>query len=333
MKAAYYERKGDPRQVLTVGDLPTPEVAPGQVRVRVRVSAINPSDTKTRQGWDGDRGMSFPRVIPHNDGAGEIDQVGEGVSQGRVGERVWVFQAQREGRAFGTAAEFVVIPARNAVRMPDTASFDDGASMGVPGMTAHHLLFQDGAIHGKTILVQGGAGSVGHLAVQLARWAGAQVIATAGSEEQMRIARDCGAHQVLNYKTQDVPAEVKSFLGRDQGVDRVVEVSLVRNLDVDARVLRPSGVLSTYMVQDDPINPSVVDLRQLLMKDLTVHFILVYAMSKEKHAQAITDLSAALAAGTLKPRISSRFPLDAIAEAHEVVGTAGAGGKVLVDIA
>ncbi len=266
MKAAYYERKGDPHEVLRVSELPDPEPGPGEIRVRVRVSAVNPSDTKTRQGWGGQDTMPFPRIVPHNDGAGEIDLVGPGVPEGRVGERVWVFEAQRDGRAFGTAAEYVVVPAGNAVRLADEASFDDGASLGVPGMTAHHLLFADGAIQGKTILVQGGAGSVGHLAVQLARWAGARVIATVGSSAQAEVARACGAHHVIDYKAQDVVAEVSRFTGENAAVDRVVEVAFVKNLDIDAKVLKPSGAISTFMVDEDPSHPPAVNLQQLAAK-------------------------------------------------------------------
>ena len=277
--------------------------------------------------------MPFPRVIPHNDGAGEVDAVGPGVPEGRVGERVWVYEAQRDGRAFGTAAEYVVVPAANAVRLADEASFDDGASLGVPGMTAHHLLFADGAIQGKTVLVQGGAGSVGHLAVQLARWAGARVIATVGSDAQAEVARACGAHCVIDYKAQDVVAEVRRFTGRDAAVDRVVEVAFVKNLDIDAKVLKPSGAISTFMVDEDPSHPPAVNLQQLAAKDATVHFVLVYAMSRARHEMAIADLTAAMQAGALKPRIARRFPLDAIAEAHTLLGTGGAGGKVVLDVA
>jgi len=333
MKAAFYERKGDPKDVLRIGEVPTPEPGPGEVRIRVRVSAINPSDTKARQGWGGQEAMPFPRIVPHNDGAGEIDRVGPGVPERRIGERVWIYEAQRAGRAFGTAAEHVVVPAANAVHLPDQASFDDGASLGVPGMTAHHLLFQDGAIQGQTVLVQGGAGSVGHLAVQLARWAGATVIATVGSESQADVAHACGAHHVIDYKAQDVVAEVRRITGEDAGVDRVAEVAFVKNLDVDAKLLRPSGVISTFVVDEDPSHPPAVNLQQLAAKDATVHFVLVYAMSRARHEQAIADLTAALGAGVLRPRIARRFKLNEIVQAHELLGTAGAGGKVLVDIA
>ena len=332
MRAAWYERKGPPREVLQIGDMPDPHPGPGEVRVRVRVSAVNPSDTKQREGWGGG-GMPHPRVVPHNDGAGEIDAVGPGVPGGRVGERVWIYEAQRDGRAFGTAAELVVVPSDNAVRLPDAAGFDDGASLGVPGMTAHRLLFADGGVQGRTVLVQGGAGSVGHMAVQLARWAGARVVATVGSGEQAEVARACGAHLVVDYKRDDVAARVRAFTGRDAGVDRVVEVAFAKNLDLDARVLAPNGVISTYMVDEDLTRPPALNLQQLLVKDITVRFTLVYAMPRQAHEQAAADLNAALSAGALKPRIARRFPLAAIAEAHELLGTGGAGGKVVLDVA
>ena len=331
MKAAYYESKGEPREVLRVGDVPDPVPGPGEVRVRVAVSAVNPSDTKQRAGWGSGKALPFSRIVPHNDGAGTVDAVGPGVDESRVGERVWVYEAQRDGRAFGTAAERVVVPSVNAVPLPGGASFDDGASLGVPGMTAHRLLFQDGGIQGQTVLVQGGAGSVGHLAVQLARWAGARVIATVGSDDQAKVATNCGAHHVLNYKTDDVAAGVESFAGR-HAVDRVVEVAFAKNLDVDAAVLRRSGVISTYSVDEDAGPSDGLKLWPLLLKHVTIHLVLVYVMPSEAHARAAADLNAALAAGALQPRIARRFSLDQIADAHELLGTGGAGGKVLIDI-
>ena len=332
MKAAFYEKKGLATDVLLIGDIPTPEPGFGEVKVKVFVSAINPSDTKTREGWGGNTEMPYPCIIPHNDGAGRIESVGVGVPQERIGERVWIFEAQLNGRAFGTAAEYVVIPSENAVRLPDNASFDDGASLGVPGMTAHRLLFADGAIHGKRILVQGGAGSVGHLAVQLAHWAGAQVIATVSSDSQAEIAKACGASLVLNYKTDDVAREICNFTGKENSIDRIVEVAFVKNLDLDARVLAPNGIISTYAIDEDPSHPPAVNLQQLVPKDVTVHFTLVYSMPKAAHEAAALDLNAAIEVGALKPRIAKRFALDEIIKAHELLGTGGAGGKVLIDI-
>jgi NADPH2:quinone reductase len=332
MRAAYYEAKGPALQVLKVGDIPESQPGPGEVRVRVAVSAINPSDTKLRDGWGGDLSMPFPRIVPHNDGAGVIEAVGSGISASRVGERVWMYEAQRDGRAFGTAAETVVLPSANAVPLPDSASFDDGASLGVPGMTAHRLLFGDGGIQGQVVLVQGGAGSVGHLAVQLARWAGATVIATTGSPDQAAFAADCGAHLVLDYRKDDVVSRVEKFLGTKFGVDRVVEVAFARNVEIDTKLLKRNGVISTYSISDET-TPTPISLWPLLIKGITVHFTLVYAMPRAAHERAASDLNAALAAGALRPRIARRFPLSEIAAAHALLGTGGMGGKVLIDVA
>ena len=198
-------------------------------------------------------------------------------------------------------------------------------------MTAHRPVFADGGVQGLTVLVQGGAGSVGHLAVQLARWGGARVIATAGSDAQTKVARECGAHHVLSDRSDDVAAEVLAPTGGSR-VDRVVEVAFARNLDVDARALRPSGTLATYSISEDATHPESPNLQQLLTKDVAMRFTLVYAMPWEAHERAARDLGAALAAGALRPRIAARFPLERIAEAHGMLGTGGAGGKVLVDI-
>jgi NADPH:quinone reductase len=332
MKAAYYTRKGSPHAVLHVGDLPDPVAGPGDVRVRVHVSAVNPSDTKQRQGWGGQGAMPYPKIVPHNDGAGVIDQLGADVPRHRLGERVWVFEAQRDGRAFGTAADYVIVPAVNAIRLPDSASFDDGASMGVPGMTAHRLLIRDGDIRDKTILVQGGGGSVGHIAIQLARRAGAHVIATVGSERQAQIARDSGAHHVIDYKREDVVAEVRKFAGSETPIDHIVEVAFAQNLTIDAQLIRPSGAISTFMINEDPDAPLPTNLQLLMAKDISVHFTLVYAMPRAAHDEAAIALTDALATGALKPRIAHRFNLNAIADAHELLGTKDAGGKVLIDL-
>lgn len=332
MRAAYYERKGPAREVLTIGDIPSPALGFRDVRVQVHVSAINPSDTKQREGWGGDASMPYPRIVPHNDGAGVIVEVGAGVDPARMGEHVWVYEAQRDGRAFGTAAEEVVVPEANAIPLPGTSSFEDGASLGVPGMTAHRLLFADGGLQGRTVLVQGGAGSVGHLAVQLARWAGARVIATVGSDEQASVAAECGAHLVLNYKQDDLVTRVTEFTRSPSVVDRVVEVAFAKNLDIDARVLKPGGVISTFTVADDPAHPPALNLQQLLAKNITVHFALIYAMDSAAHRAAARDLNTALSAGALKPRIARRFRLNEVAEAHELLGTGGMGGKAVLSL-
>ena len=271
MRAAYYESKGGP-SVLRVGEVADVAPGPGEVRVRIAASAVNPSDTKAREGWGGASDMPFARVVPHNDGAGTIEAVGPGVPETRIGERVWVFEAQRDGRAFGTAAAFCTVPSRNAVTLPEGVSFEAGASLGVPGMTAHRLVFGGGGVQGRTVLVQGGAGSVGHLAVQLARWGGARVLATVGSDEQAAVARDCGAAFVANYKTDDVPARVADWLGAAGAVDLVVDVAFLANLDANVALLRPNGAIATYSISADA-DETTQDrpmLWPLVMKGLTV---------------------------------------------------------------
>jgi len=244
MKAVYYEQKGPAAKVLQIGDVPDPEPGPGEVRVRVHFSGLNPSDTKARGGWGGMTSMPFPRVVPHQDGAGVIDRAGPGVSQGRIDERVWIYEAQL-GRAFGTAAEYVTVPSENAVRLPDGASFEIGACLGVPAMTAHRCLFADGGIQGQTVLVAGGGGAVGHAAILLAKWAGARVVTTVSRTEQETIALAAGADFVINRKGADVAARIKECIGGAL-VDRVVEVAFEANLDINRAVLKPNGVISSY---------------------------------------------------------------------------------------
>src|SRR5256886_1844126 len=216
MRAAYYERKGPAPKVVVLGELPDPQPAPGEVRVKLHFSGINPTDTKLRGGWDGSTEMPFPRVIPHQDGAGVIDKVGAGVPQTRIGERVWIYEAQR-GRAFGTAAEYVAIPSENAVTLPEGASFETGACLGIAGMTAHRCLFQDGGIQGQTVLVAGGGGAVGHAAIQLAKWGGARVATSVSRPEQEKIAREAGAGPAARRGKEGAAARSKAGT-RGQGL-------------------------------------------------------------------------------------------------------------------
>lgn len=333
MKAAWYERKGVAAEVLRVGELPDPMPGAGEVRVRVRVSGVNPSDTKQRSGWGAYASMPWPRIIPHNDGAGEIESVGPGVPPERVGQRVWIYEAQRDGRAFGTCAAFVVVPAVNAVPLPEGIDYDTGAALGVPAMTAHRCVFIDGPVRGKTVLVAGGAGSVGQCAVQLARWGGAaRVIATAGSDAQAAVARQSGAHVVLNYRDPDLLTRLRDAAGGERAIDRVVEVSFKQNVALDAQVLRPGGSVASYFNSNDGSAEAVVPYQVLSTNCISVHFVLVYTMGPEAHAAAARDTNAALVEGYLQPRIAERFELDRIAEAHERVGLGGAGGKILVEV-
>ncbi|MEP7190543.1 MAG: NADPH:quinone reductase [Roseiflexaceae bacterium] len=329
MRAAWYERKGTAHEVLQIGPMALPELGPGDVRVHIAVSGINPSDTKGRGGAGiGPKTMQFPRVIPHQDGAGVIDAVGAGVPESRVGERVWLYEAQR-GRASGTAAEYVVVPSDNAVRLPAGVSLVDAACLGVPAMTAHRCLFADGPIAGTTIVVTGAAGGVGQYAVQLAKWGGATVIATVSSAEKAAQARSIGADHVINYREEDVAARVQAITD-GAGVDRIVEVAFGANLPASLQILKTNGVIAAYSSDADP--QPTIPFGQFLGKDITVRFVLVYVMGMAAHQAAIKDITTALSAGLLHPVAVQRFALDEIAAAHEAVETGHTAGKVLIDL-
>jgi len=328
MKAVYYERKGPAAEVLVVGQLPEPQPGPGEVRVKLRFSGINPTDTKLRGGWDGDMKMPFARIVPHQDGAGVIDKIGAGVPA-RMGERVWIYEAQR-GRAFGTAAEYLAIPSENAVALPESSSFETGACLGIAGMTAHRCLFQDGGIQGQTVLVAGGAGAVGQAAIQLAKWGGARVVATVSRAEQEKVAREAGADLVVNRKTGDPAESIRAFT-RGVGLDRVVEVAFEANLDLNRAVLKPNGVISTYSSGPRDSAPRI-PFTAVMRQGITVHFVLVYVMPREAHSSAARDLNAALEAGRYRPRVARVFKLDETAAAHEAQESGATLGKLLVGL-
>jgi NADPH2:quinone reductase len=328
MIAAWYEKKGPAREVLQVGELPDTEPGPGEVRVRVAASGVNPTDTKARGALRGNSAMPFPRVVPHQDGAGVIDRVGPGVPAGRVGERVWVYEAQWQ-RPFGTAAHLTTVPQEQAVPLPHRVPFEEGACLGIPAITAHACLFAEGDIAGKTVLVPGGAGAVGFYALQLARLAGARVIATVGSPEQERLVRETGVEQVLDRRAPELDRRIVD-LTEGRGVDRIVEVAFGANLPVDAQVLARGGVISAFAsdAEQEPRLP----FYPLLFKNATVRFVLVYLVSAEAHRAAVLDLSAHLAAGRLRHSIARRFPLSRIAEAHEAMEAGHLNGKVIVEL-
>ncbi len=329
MKAAYYDQKGPASQVLKIGSVPEPQPGPGEVRVKVHFSAVNPSDTKARGGWDGVMQMPFPRVIPHQDGAGVIDRVGPGVPASRTGERVWIYEAQR-GRAFGTCAEYVTLPSENAVPLPDAASFETGACLAIPGMTAHRCLFMDGGIQGQTVLVSGGGGAVGHAAIQLAKWGGARVIATVSRPEQESIARAGGADCIIDRKKENVVGRVREYT-RDEGVDRVVEVAFEANLDLNRAVLKPNGVIATYSSGPADSAPRI-PFSPVMRQGLTMHFVLVYVMPREAHWAAARAVNAALEAGRYRPHVGRTFPLEDAARAHDAQESASVVGKILVAV-
>ena len=329
MQAAWYEQQGAAREVIQYGEMQIPKPGVNEVRVKVYASGVNPSDTKSRSGWGGIT-MSFPRVIPHQDGAGVIESVGEGVSPNRIGERVWIYEAQR-GRAFGTAAEFVVVPDDHAIHLPNNTEFAEGACLGVPAMTAHRCLFADGAIAGQTILVTGGAGAVGYYAVQLAKWADATVITTISRPEQEQLVRSVNADHIINYKTENVIDRIQAITQQERGIDRIVDVDLSANLDITAAVLKPNSAVNTYNI-GSPENRPAIPAQIFLVNGLVLRFVLVYVMPDAAKQQAIRDMTTALAAGALHHNINKRFSLSDVAAAHEAQDSGKMMGKAIVEI-
>lgn len=327
MKAAWFERFGPAREVLEVGEHPRPEPGRGEVLVRLHASGVNPSDVKKRAG-------AFPGllddglVIPNSDGAGMIEAVGEDVSENRVGERVWVYQAQF-ARRFGTAAQYVAVDSRRAAPLPGDTPFEVGACLGIPVMTAHRCVFADGTVEGQAVLVTGGVGRVGHYAIQWARQAGARVIATASSDEDAEACREAGAAQVVNHR-EDGWGEAVLEANDGEAVDRVIDVEFGANLPQVLDCLRTGGVIATYSSTQDP-KPRLPFLQMMYM-DLTVHFVIVYAMPEEAKQQAKSDIDAALRGERLRHRVAHRVPLDEIARANELIEEGGFRGCVVVEI-
>jgi NADPH:quinone reductase len=333
MRAVVYSAAGGPEVLhLVVRDEPQP--GPGEVRVVVAVSGVNPTDWKMRRGE-----LAFPEVVPNQDGAGTIDAVGEDVDPGRIGERVWVWEAawQRPG---GTAQEKVVLPSRQAVRLPRDASFDLGASLGIPALTAHRCLtvaesgpsrLGPGALADRTVLVAGGAGAVGHAAIQLARWAGARVLATVSSKEKAVLAEAAGAELTVNYRDADAASLIRETA--PDGADVVVEVAPAANAQLDAAILAHSGTVAVYAAETENLELVV---RPLMTLNIRYQFVLVYTVPAAIKDAAVEDVTAAVAAGALRVGPEAglplhRFPLERTADAHATVET-GAVGKVLIDI-
>jgi len=320
MKAAIYRSTGAARDVLRVEDVDRPEPGPGEVLVRVRASGVNPTDFKARSG-------AVPRPvdgfqIPHHDGAGVIEAVGPGVDPARAGQRVWLWFAAH-GSRWGTAAEWTVVPSRQAVLLPDGASFELGASLGVPAMTAHRCLSADGPVTGETVLVAGGAGAVGHFAIELAKYAEARVVATVSGPEKAALAAKAGADLVVNYRDPDVIDQIKAFT---PVVDRVAEVALGTNLRLDLALAGPSTVVVCYAADGpDPVIP----VRACMTANVVLRFILLYGVPSTALDAAITDITAALTAGALTEPPVHRFPLSEITAAHEAAER-GVVGKVIV---
>src|SRR5215210_6191130 len=309
MLAAWYERPGPAAEVLQVGEMADPEPGPGEVRVRVSVSGINPGDTKKRGDWVG-YGLPFPRVIPHSDGSGIVDAVGQGVDPGRVGQRVWVHGAQSY-RPFGTAAQLTVVPTDQAVKLPDEVGDETGACLGIPGITAHRAVFGDGPVAGKTVLVQGALGAVGSLAAQLAHWGGATVIGTVTRTRDLDQLGSAVAHRVA--LDADEPAgSIRAHA--PEGVHRIIEVAFSDNADLDAAVAAPGGVIAAYATRgerpDFPFWP-------MLFANVTIRLLGSDDFPHEAKRQAANDLNAAAREGALSIPIGELLPLSRIAEAHD----------------
>jgi NADPH:quinone reductase len=327
MRAAFYETVGPAREVLRVEDLPEPAPAPGEVRVRVQWSGVNPSDVKSRGGLRS-RVLPFPRVIPHSDGMGVVDAVGEGVDRVRIGQRVWLWNAAW-GRPFGTAAQFICLPQRQAVYLPDNVDGEAGACMGIPGLTAMHAVLMDGGVAGKTVFVAGGAGAVGHYAVQLAsRLGAARVISSVSGEAKAALARTAGADDIVNYKTEPLVERVRA-LTAGRGVDRVIEMDVAVNGGADLEMLRPCGEMVAYGSSAQPLN---LPFPVLLAKNIQLKFFMVYHLDEADRAQDQAVLQRMLARGELVHNIALRLPLSQIVQAHEAVEQGQTVGNVVLQV-
>jgi NADPH2:quinone reductase len=325
MRAAYYSEQGAARDVLRVGEQPTPEAGPGEVRVRLRTSGVNPSDWKVRRGGFG-RGLIAPLIIPHSDGAGEIDVVGADVPD-RIGERVWIWNGQWK-RPHGTAAEYIVVPSAQAVRLPQTVSYAEGACLGIPALTAVQAVRLAAIERDSTVLIVGGAGAVANYAIQLAKLRGATVLSTVSSDIKAAHAQRAGADAIINYRDEDVGERVRALSG-GRGVDAVIELDLSRNAKLYPSILRPHASAVVYgMSASEAALPSL----WMMQNSIMLRLFLVYDLTDDDRAAGIAELSKWLEAGRLQHTIAQRFPLERIADAHEVVERGEALGNVVLDI-
>ena len=325
MKVAWYSRNGEARDVLQLDEWPDPSPAPGEVRVKVASSGVNPSDVKSRRG----RTPAWPRIVPHSDGAGVIDAVGAGVPESRVGERVWIWNGQWQ-RPFGTAAEYIVLPSAQAVPLPEGTDFEAGACFGIPALTALQALRLAGDVAGRRVLVTGGGNAVGHYVTQLAVRKGAHVIATAGHPMRQAHARAAGAHEVVDYQHGGVAEQIRA-LTQGQGVDVIIDMDLSGTAGLLARgVLRPHGHLVGYG-SNQPLQVPL-DFRSLLWGSLKLSFFLVYDLLPRDRDATIAELDALLRGGCLQHAIGARFPLTQIADAHEAVEKGSVVGNVVLTL-
>lgn len=328
MKAVWYDRQGPPADVLTFGEIADPEPAAGEVRVRLHASGVNPADCNRRRGAG--YAMEYPRVIPNSDGAGVIDKVGAGVDPGRIGQRVWLYNGQR-GRAFGTASEFITLAAELVSELPGGVGFAEGACLGIPCMTAHLSVFMDGPVADQNVLVTGGAGAVGHYAIQWAKWGGARVATTVSSSAKAEHAARAGADLVVNYRTEDVAARMEAFT-EGRGVDRIVEVDLGGNLTTSLSCLKASAGVIAYYASRGNTNP-VLPAYELMRRNGRVHAIQLPTAPVALRRQAQADILRWLSDARHAHTVAARFPLHATARAHEAVEAGTKLGTVVVEIA
>lgn len=326
MKAAWFETFGPASEVLIIGEQAKPLPGEGEVLVRLAASGVNPSDVKKRMGSMPDLLDEGP-VIPHSDGAGIIEAVGNGISAGRIGERVWVYEAQY-GRRFGSAAEFVALESRRAVTLPDNACFEVGACIGIPMMTAHRCVFADGPVDGQTLVITGGAGRVGHYAVQWASQAGAQVIATASNEEDAENCRRAGASFIVNHRNEDWAVQAVAA-NNGQRVDRVIDVEFGANLPAVLDMIRTSGTLVSY--SSTIVTEPKLPFYRMMFMDLLIRLVIVYAMPESAKQAAINDIDRALREDRLQHRLGHVLGLDEIVRAHELIEQGGFRGCVVVE--
>lgn len=326
MQAAFYTRQGPAEEVFQLGEQPTPEPGPGEVRVRLRASGVNPSDWKVRKGGF-NRPLMAPVIIPHSDGAGRIDAVGEGVPASRIGERVWVWNGQWK-RPHGTAAQFIALPAQQAVPMPDALDDAEGACLGIPALTAMQAVSLAQAAPGMRILVAGGAGAVGHYAIQMAKARGATVLTTVSGDAKAAHARTAGADHVINYRSEDVGARVKEATG-GAGVDAVIEMDLSGNAALYPQILRPHATVVVYgMSKNEATLPSL----WLMQNSVALRFFLIYEITAQDRDAGLSELGALLRAGTLRHTIGLRLPLAEVARAHDLIEQGQVIGNVVLDI-
>lgn len=327
MKAAWYEQVGPARAVLQLGEMPDPAPGPGEVRVRLQWSGVNPSDVKSRAGARS-KTLAFARIVPHSDGAGVIDAVGEGVNASRIGERVWTWNAAW-ARPFGTAAQCVCLPQAQAVHLPDATSGEAGACLGIPALTALHAVLVNGGVAGKTVLVQGGAGAVGHYAVQFASHLGARrVIATVSTPRKAELALAAGADEVILYKSESVAERVRQLTG-GAGVDRVIEMDLAGNAAVDLEALGQDGELVVY---GSAASPMALPFFPLISKNVGLKFFIVYNLAPADRERAQGVLQRMLSRGELVHNIAERLPLAEIARGHELVEQGQLAGNLVLAV-